>query len=232
MSSPIAPAAGRRDAANQGAKPAPATPRRRARSGPTRDEQKQERAKALLDAAWEVFCELGYEKLKIEDVADRAGYSRQPVYTLFGDKQTLFFELQTRATKQVMDLLFAYLQPGTSLRQLLTGLAQTVAAQLNSNKPTHGERLFIVSQIIALSRPDLAAKLQQQARRVIDEIARMIRLSPLAEGEALRSSPEVIATHLAAHINGLTTVQYQTGEHHVTADELRDLFLFFAFKNP
>ena len=231
MSSPVAPPAARRDATPATPKK-PAAPRRRAGSGPTREDMKRQRAEELLDAAWAVFCEIGYEKLTIEDVADRAGYSRQPVYTLFGDKQTLFFELQTRATKQVMDLLFAYLQPGVRLRELLGALAQTVAAQLNSNKPPHGEHLFIVSQTIAMSRPDLAAKLQHQARRVIDEIARMIRLSPLAEGEALRSSPEVIATHLAAQINGLTTVQYQTGERHVSAHELRDLFVFFAFKKP
>jgi TetR/AcrR family transcriptional repressor of mexJK operon len=231
MSAPVVPASGRRDGASKAPKKA-AVPRRRARSGPSREEMKRQRAEALLDAAWAVFCEIGYEKLTIEDVADRAGYSRQPVYTLFGDKQTLFSELQSRATKQVMDLLFAYLQPGIGLRELLLQLADTVALLLNSNKPTHGERLFIVSQTIALSRPDIAAKVQQQARRIIDEIARMVRLSPLAAGEVLRSSPEVIATHLAAQINGLTTVQYQTGEQHVTAKELRDLFLFFAFKKP
>jgi TetR/AcrR family transcriptional repressor of mexJK operon len=231
MSKPTVPATGRRDGSNK--TPAkPAAPRRRTRPGPSREDMKRHRAEALLDAAWSLFCEVGYEKLTIEDVADRAGYSRQPVYTLFGDKQTLFFELQSRATRQVMELLFAYLQRGKALRELLGALAEAVAAELNSNKPTYGERLFIVSQTIALSRPDIAAKVQQQARRIIDEIARMIRLSPRAEGDALRGSPEVIATYLAAQINGLTTVQYQTGEHHVTAKELRELFLFFVFKTP
>lgn len=205
----------------------PAAPSR-TRNRLSRDEKKVERAKELLDAAWLAFCELGYEKLTIEDVADRAGYSRQPVYTLFGDKQNLIFELQSRATTEVMDLLFAHLRQGSDLRDNLARLAQIVAEQLSSRKPTHGEQLLIVAQTIALNRPDIAAKLQFQARWVIDEIARLIRRWPLAGGDALRSEPEVIAAHLAAHINGLTTVQYQTGQQFASAKDLEEIFLFLA----
>ncbi|HEY1076129.1 MAG TPA: TetR/AcrR family transcriptional regulator [Fontimonas sp.] len=202
--------------------------RPRVRTRLSREEKKLERAKALLDAAWLAFCELGYEKLTVEDVADRAGYSRQPVYTLFGDKQNLIFELQSRATTQVMDLLFAHLRQGAGLRDNLARLAQIVAEQLSSSKPTHGEQLLVVAQAIALNRPDIAAKLQFQARWVIDEIARLIRRWPLAEGDRLRSEPEVIAAHLAAHINGLTTVQYQTGQRYAQASDLEEIFLFLA----
>ncbi|MES2682604.1 MAG: TetR/AcrR family transcriptional regulator [Pseudomonadota bacterium] len=213
------------------AEPRPARPAR-VRTRLSRDEKKVVRAAELLDAAWTVFCEIGYEKLTIENVADRAGYSRQPVYTLFGDKQNLIFELQSRATKDVMDLLFAQLQPGIPLRELLKRVARAVAAQLTSRKPTYGEQLFIVTQMIALSRPDIAAKVQLHARRVVDEIARLVRLSTLAEGEVLRRDPEVIAVHLAAHINGLTTVQYQTGKHYVSVDDLVEVFLFLALERP
>ena len=212
--------------------PARAPKPARVRTRLSRDEKKALRAEELLDAAWTVFCEIGYEKLTIEDVADRAGYSRQPVYTLFGDKQNLIFELQSRATKDVMELLFAHLQPGISLRDLLTRVASGVATQLSSRKPTDGEQLFIVTQTIALSRPDIAAKVQLHARRVVDEIARLVRLSALAEGEVLRREPEVIAAHLAAYINGLTTVQYQTGKHYASAEDLVEVFLFLALERP
>lgn len=207
-----------------------ALPRTRTRL--SREEKKVLRARALLDAAWEVFCEIGYEKLTIEDVADRAGYSRQPVYTLFGDKPNLFVELQGRATRQVMELLFANLRPGAGLRENLTRVAQIVAEQLNSDKPTDGEKLFFVAQSISLNRPDLADKVRAQAQWVIDEIARLIQRLPLGEGEQLRSPPDVIAAHLAAHINGLTTVQYQTGRRYANASELARIFLFFALTRP
>lgn len=201
---------------------------RPARTRLSREEKKAERAQALLDAAWNVFCEIGYDRLTIEDVADRAGYSRQPVYTLFGDKQNLFIELQARATRQVLDLLVTSLRPGAGLRENLTRIAQIVAEQLNSDKPQHGERLFFVAQSISLHRPDLAEKIRAQAQWVIDEIARLIQRSPLARGEVLRNPPPVIAAHIAAQINGMTTVHYQTGRRYVTAGELTKVFLFFA----
>jgi AcrR family transcriptional regulator len=207
--------------------PAPRLLRRRL----TREEQKAQRAQEILEAAWAVFCEKGYEALSIEDVAERAGYSRQPVYTLFGDKQNLFFELQSRATVEVVKLLFGDIRPGAGLRETLVKVAHATAEQLNQHKPTYGERLFVVAQIIAMSRPDIAAKLQEQARWVIDEIAAVIRRLRLAKGEELRGEPEVIATHLAAHINGLTTVQFQTGNRLTKVEDLVDTFLFLAFKD-
>lgn len=198
----------------------------------SREEGKALRAEALLEAAWVLFCEVGYEKLSIELLADRAGYSRQPVYTLFGDKQNLFFELQSRATRDVIKLLFAPSRPGTPLRETLAKVAQKVAQQLNANKPTYGEQLYAVVQTIALNRPDIAAKLQAQALWTIEEIARLIRRAPLAPGEVLRSDPEVIAAHLAAQINGLTTVQYLTGRRYASAEDMEKLFMFLALENP
>lgn len=195
----------------------------------SREDQKAQRAEELLEAAWTIFCESGYETLTIDDVAARAGYSRQPVYTLFGDKQNLFFELQRRAIAETVDLLFRRLRPGANLRESLSRIAKVVAEQLNSDKPRYGERLFFVAQTIALSRPDIAEKLQEQARWVIDELTRFIERCTLAPGEVLRSEPRVIAAHLAAHINGLTTVYFQTGERYTSADDLAGVFLYTAF---
>lgn len=195
----------------------------------SREDQKAQRAEQLLEAAWAIFCESGYETLTIDVVAARAGYSRQPVYTLFGDKQNLFFELQRRAIAETVDLLFRGLRPGARLRDSLVRIAKVVADQLNSDKPRYGERLFFVAQTIALSRPDIAEKLQEQARWVIDELTRFIERCSLAPGEVLRSEPRVVAAHLAAQINGLTTVYFQTGERYTAPDELAELFLFIAF---
>jgi AcrR family transcriptional regulator len=197
----------------------------------SREEQKTLRAQELLEAAWAMFCESGYEAVSIEAVAERAGYSRQPVYTLFGDKQNLFFELQSRATVEVVDLLFASLRPGASLREILVQVAGVVAEQLNSGKPTHGEQLFFVAQTIALSRPDIAAKLHEQARWVIEEMARIVGRSRLSEGEELRNPPEVIASQLAAYIHGLTTVQFLTGHRGTSAEDLAKIFFFLTFRS-
>src|SRR3546814_9405326 len=62
----------------------------------SRGEQNARRSEELLEAAWTVFCDKGYESVTIDDVAAQAGYSRMPIYSLFGDKQSLFFALWQR----------------------------------------------------------------------------------------------------------------------------------------
>ena len=76
------------------------TPRKPRR---TREEQKADRSKELLAAAWVMFCDKGYEAVTIDDVAEHAGYSRMPIYSLFGDKQNLFFELQRSKTTELLE---------------------------------------------------------------------------------------------------------------------------------
>ena len=208
----------------------PAAPARKPRL--SRQEQKAERSEALLAAAWIVFCEKGYESVTIEDVAERAGYSRMPVYSLFGDKQNLYFELWRKAVAELTRILIGGLKAGAPLRRNLKQLAELVAessAVDPSDKP--GERLFFVAQTIALSRPDIAEKLEQLARQVVGDVAGMVRGSTLAAGEALRTDPETIGAHLVAHINGLATVQFQTRNRFARARDLTAIFNAIAFKD-
>ncbi|RJQ73051.1 TetR/AcrR family transcriptional regulator [Pseudonocardiaceae bacterium YIM PH 21723] len=47
----------------------------------------------LLDAAMEVFAEQGFGGARIEDICDRAGYTRGAFYSNFGSKEELFLAL-------------------------------------------------------------------------------------------------------------------------------------------
>jgi AcrR family transcriptional regulator len=62
------------------------------RSRPARAEGQDARA-ALLEAALEVFAERGYRDASIDDIAQRAGYSKGAVYWHFSSKDDLFFAL-------------------------------------------------------------------------------------------------------------------------------------------
>ena len=196
----------------------------------SRDQQKIRRRQDLLDAAWILFCDKGYEAVTIDEVADHAGCSRQPVYSLFGDKQTLFFELHRAAIAGIVDMLGQYMPPGALLRDSLRNFAQYVAQELDSDRPNHGHQLFFVVQTIALSRPDIADRVRLEAHIVLDAIARGVRLAKLAEGEQLRGKPEEVAAHIAAIVNGMTTVQFQTHLRYTNAQDLADILAAIAFR--
>jgi AcrR family transcriptional regulator len=66
----------------------------RARRGrPPRPEQVARNRRALLDAAWDVFRDLGYSGAGLDLIADRAGFSKGAVYSHFRGKADLFLSL-------------------------------------------------------------------------------------------------------------------------------------------
>lgn len=55
-----------------------------------RDQQKQIKRSALIDAALAVFSRVGFAAAKMDDVADEAGVSKGTVYLYFESKEKLF----------------------------------------------------------------------------------------------------------------------------------------------
>lgn len=209
---------------------APGNARRKPRL--SREQQKAARMQDLLAAARVMFREKGYDAVTIDQVAEYAGCSRMPVYTLFGDRQNLFFELWRSATADLEQSLFTHFVPGTPLRRNLKQLAELLADSFDSEKPVNdSERLFFVVQTISLSRPDIAEKLSDLARKVIKDVALRIEQSSLARGEKLRSDAETVASHLVSYINGMATVQFQTHARFVKAKDLISVFNQMVFKD-
>jgi len=62
------------------------------RTRAARAEQRDGRA-ALLEAALEVFADRGYRDASVDEIAERAGYSKGAIYFHFSAKEDLFFAL-------------------------------------------------------------------------------------------------------------------------------------------
>jgi AcrR family transcriptional regulator len=59
----------------------------------TRDESREATRQAILEAAEASFIEHGYRKASLDEIADRAGYSKGAVYSNFDSKADLFLIL-------------------------------------------------------------------------------------------------------------------------------------------
>lgn len=203
----------------------------------TRVEQSAQRAQELLNAAWALFCEKGYEAVTIDEVAARAGYSRMPVYSLFGDKQNLYFELWQRAVGEMMKQIADSQKAGDSLRKNLKRLAELIAAPSgigarSEQQQNLGEHLFFAVQTIALSRSDIADKLETLSREVVSGVAELLGQSKLDKGDVLRGDLDTVAAHLVAQINGMATVQFQTRKLFFSPRDLSELFVAIALRTP
>jgi AcrR family transcriptional regulator len=75
----------------------------------TREESRARTRERLLDAAAELFAERGVIGTSVEQIAERAGFTRGAFYGNFADKHDLVRELLQRRTEQepaeVRDLL-------------------------------------------------------------------------------------------------------------------------------
>jgi AcrR family transcriptional regulator len=105
--------------------------------------QTQER---LLDAALDAFAERGFHGASVEDVCERAGFSRGAFYSNYSSKTELFIALYHRQSRHVMTALgdHAFQTAADPPRDLVELVNQTMTSL------PHDRRWFLVNAEFAL----------------------------------------------------------------------------------
>jgi AcrR family transcriptional regulator len=89
----------------------------------TREESRSVTRSRLLDAAAAVFAEKGFHGASLDEIAERAGYSRGAVYSNFADKDELFLALidqrNEQAIREISELLKADRSPDAFIQSLM-----------------------------------------------------------------------------------------------------------------
>jgi len=80
----------------------------------TRVQQRERTRERLLGSALEVFQARGYAESSLEEIAERAGYTRKAVYSNFAGKSELLLELVERRFRSHIDRIEALLEEETS----------------------------------------------------------------------------------------------------------------------
>lgn len=103
--------------------------------------------RAILAAATEVFLAHGYLGASMDEVAAKAGVSKQTVYKQFENKERLFAEIVLGTSDQLMDgLLQAYvdtLEEAADAREALRALALRLLQSLTADSVLQLRRLVI-----------------------------------------------------------------------------------------
>lgn len=103
--------------------------------------------RAILAAATEVFLQHGYLGASMDEVATKAGVSKQTVYKQFENKERLFAEIVLGTSDQLMDgLVQAYaetLDDATDAREGLRALARRLLDSLTASSVLQLRRLVI-----------------------------------------------------------------------------------------
>ena len=126
-------------------------PRRRA----MRDDQKQLRRQALIDAAWQLFTSSGYPAITMAGVAEHAGLAKGTLYLYFNTKEELFLAVLAQQFQAWMDELDARLAAGAAT---VAAVAEPICDTLARRAPL--VRLLAILHTILEHNIELASALE------------------------------------------------------------------------
>jgi len=139
--------------------------RRRVRVRPTRDETRE----IIMKAAADVFRERGFQPAGIEEIAERAGFTKGAVYSSFSNKDELFLELLERRVEERAAHVEAAMQGAPRGREGARALGRALGELMDQDPDW--TPLLLEFWIHALRNPRLRAKLGAVRQRLRQSIA-------------------------------------------------------------
>jgi AcrR family transcriptional regulator len=132
----------------------------------------------LLDAAMDAFAERGFYGTSVEDICDRAGFSRGAFYSNFSTKEELFVALYDRQADGVLATL-TDLAPsaGDSLESALTELVAAIPRDrrwylVNTEFALHAVRDPATGEAYAAARTRVRASFAARFAEVVERFDR------------------------------------------------------------
>ncbi len=151
---------------------------------PTISARRERTRERLLDAAAQVFADLGFGAASVEAIADAAGFTRGAFYSNFASKAELFLALADRQARQHIAALEAAVAAlGTTDvvhdRRIDRAAIRTVLALVTEGKAPE-LRWYLMNaefELLAMRDPEVGAAWTAQQRTMRDELATaLIRL--------------------------------------------------------
>ncbi|MDE1181941.1 TetR/AcrR family transcriptional regulator [Paraburkholderia sp.] len=84
----------------------------------------EEKRQAIVDAAFEVFSEVGFEQASMSEIAARVGGSKATLYGYFESKEEMFFEVMIESAADEVKAAFALLKISVPARDTLTAFGK------------------------------------------------------------------------------------------------------------
>ena len=178
-------------------KPAKKTPPRTRLS---RDESRAETRRHLMDAAWQCFAEKGFEGCAVDDLVEKAGYSKGAFYSNFESKDAIFLELLREHKARSLAQLEALLALDLSADELLERLE---TYNRDVEKDTTWSLLSVEFQVRAAREPAFRTVFAELGRSDRAKIARFIEALFQRAGAPLPAKAEHLAAAFMALFQGL-----------------------------
>jgi AcrR family transcriptional regulator len=164
----------------------------------SRAERREQTRQELVIAAEACFVSQGFHASSVDEVAERAGYTKGAVYSNFAAKEDLFFAVYERRVEQVL----TEVAPG--LRQLGAERAfdELATGAMHRRDPDDGWRaVFFEFWAHVVRHPELRERFAAIHARFLEPLADAVQ--QLAEDRGLTLPSDVTASQVAAAWNAM-----------------------------
>jgi AcrR family transcriptional regulator len=173
------------------------------RGQPKGDKRARTRAK-LLAAARELIREKGYERMTLQDVAERAGMTSGAIYGNFRNRDELFIALGQTYWAPIRPLI----RPGTTFAEKMRALAEATVAAIPERQAVGAGRLTGLAY--ALTHETARAEVQAVTAKSFATGAAWLRT--VADDGGLPMAPELLVVVIHSMTEGLLFQRFLTPE--------------------
>lgn len=145
----------------------------------TREERRRLTREQVLSSAREVFEERGYAGSSIEEIAERAGFTRKVVYSNFSGKADLLLEIVDRQMQIHVEWVESSIGQGMSEGQALD-LGSTFSSFFSDQRAW--EQLFHEFCIVAARDEEIGARFRARLREAKGAITELVKKSTQSAG--------------------------------------------------
>ena len=164
----------------------------------SRAERREQTRQELLSAAEACFVTRGFHASSVEEVAERAGYTKGAVYSNFASKEDLFFAVYERRVEQVLTEVV----PGLRQAGAERAFDQLAAGAIQRRDQGDGWRaVFFEFWAHVLRHPELRERFAAIHARFLEPMGEAVR--QLAEDRGLTLPSDVTASQVAVAWNAM-----------------------------
>ena len=99
-----------------------------------REREKQKRREEILLAAITVFAEKGFDAATLDDIAEKAEFSKGAIYGYFENKDDLFLSLIENGLNNLSEIIKSVVEESSSPIEKIKNLIQKILVYLEENK--------------------------------------------------------------------------------------------------
>ncbi|APX23634.1 transcriptional regulator [Salipiger profundus] len=121
-----------------------------------------EKRRQILEGAWRVFVEQGFDAASMNSICKAAGVSKGTLYVYFENKEDLFVALVEDKRQDLFQGIFARLAEAGSVEERLLAYGTGLAMQFNSEDVIRAQRIVIS---VVERMPELGARFYEAGAR-------------------------------------------------------------------